>query len=73
MKNCNTIEFLKFIPTITCYSPKAARAHIGPNGGNNVVMKVRIRKSKYVGILQMHFTMMKRKYYLINIRGLTST
>ena len=27
-QNCNTIEFLKFIPTITCCSPRDAISHV---------------------------------------------
>ena len=36
-QNCNTIEFLKFIPTITCCSPKDAISRIQPKKGNVIV------------------------------------
>ena len=36
-QNCNTIEFLKFIPTITCYGPKDAISHV-PHKKSNVII-----------------------------------
>ena len=38
VQNCNTIEFLKFIPTITCCSPKDAISHIQPKKGKVIVL-----------------------------------
>ena len=42
-QKCNTIEFLKFIPTITCCSPKDAISHI-PHNKSSVAMSCYVAK-----------------------------